>query len=261
MSTKNKTTAQKITTRDEWLEARKALLEKEKELTRRSDELARQRQELPWVRIDKEYTFQTDEGEKTLAELFDGRPQLMVYHFMFGPDYEAGCPTCSAAAENLEANLPHLNAKDVTMMLVSAAPLEKLRAYKQRMGWTIPWVSAHGSDFKADFGTSFSVEQLSSGFEYNFRQENFGPLLEMDAGPFVDWAAQSGTTPSGYISEMHGLTAFALQSGVVYHTYSTYARGAGFLLGFYPVLDRAPYGRNEGDPPEFWIRRKDEYNV
>ncbi len=236
-----------VGTREEWRRAREELLEREKELTRLGDELARQRRELPWVRIDKEYRFETDDGTKTLVELFDGRSQLLVYHFMFGPEYTAGCPTCSAGADTFDGAVPHLRARDVTFLCVSRAPLERLQAYKRRMGWSFPWVSSLGTDFNFDFDVSHTEEQLA-GF------------LEGDLPPVVDQlAVASGTDRAGYLAEGPGLSAFALSDGVVYHTYSTYARGLEVMLGFYPLLDRVPKGRDESDPTEFWIRRHDEY--
>jgi predicted dithiol-disulfide oxidoreductase (DUF899 family) len=253
-------TEHKVGTREEWLAARRELLEREKELTRRSDELARQRMELPWVPIEKDYSFETDEGTKTLAELFDGRSQLLVYHFMFGPAYTAGCPTCSAGADTFDGAVVHLAQRDVTFLCASRAPLEKLAAYKRRMGWSFPWVSSLDSDFNFDFGVSVTPEQQREGVEYNYRKIDLSQVAE--AGPetpFGEWAARSGTDAAGYMSELHGLSAFALTDDAVYHTYSCYARGAELLLGFYPLLDRAPKGRNEGDPPAFWIRRHDEY--
>jgi predicted dithiol-disulfide oxidoreductase (DUF899 family) len=250
----------KVGTREEWLAARKELLEREKELTRQSDELARQRRELPWVPMEKEYTFATGEGQKTLAELFDGRSQLLVYHFMFGPDWDGGCPTCSSIADTFDGVTVHLANRDVTFIACSRAPLEKLQAYKRRMGWQFPWVSSHGSDFNFDFGVSFTEEQQREGAEYNFRSfPTMEPLFEADTGPIAEQAVATGTTRAGYMQEAPGMSAFALDEGVVYHTYSTYARGAEFLMHYYPILDRAPKGRNEGDPPEFWIRRHDEY--
>jgi predicted dithiol-disulfide oxidoreductase (DUF899 family) len=240
-------TEYKVGTREEWEAARERLLEREKELTRRSDEIARERQELPWVPIEKEYRFETDEGTKTLAELFDGRSQLLVYHFMFGPDYEAGCPVCSSSADTVDGAVPHLNARDVTTVYVSRAPLDKLQAYKRRMGWTFPWVSSSESDFNFDFGVSAPKEQVA-------------PMLEAGAPPIVDQlAAECGTDPAGYMSERQALTAFALEDGIVHHTYATYARGVEIMMGFYPLLDRAPRGRNESDDTDFWIRRHDEY--
>jgi predicted dithiol-disulfide oxidoreductase (DUF899 family) len=253
-------TEHKVGTREEWLAARRELLEREKDLTRRSDELARQRQELPWVRLEKEYSFETHEGTKTLAELFDGRSQLLVYHFMFGPAYTAGCPMCSAAADTFDGAVVHLEQRDVTFLCASRTPLEKLEAYKRRMGWSFPWVSSLDSDFNFDFGVSFTDEQQREGIEYNYSSVDLMPLLDAGTGtPFDELAATVGTDPAGYMTEGPGLSAFALSEGVAYHTYSCYARGGEFLLGFYPLLDRAPKGRNEGDPPEFWVRRHDEY--
>jgi len=240
-------TEHKTGTREEWLVARNALLEREKELTHRSDQLARERRELPWVPIDKEYRFETDEGTKTLEELFDGRSQLLVYHFMFGPEYTAGCPTCSSGADTFDGAVQHLNARDVTFLCISRAPLERLQAYKQRMGWTFPWVSSAGTDFNFDFDVSHTEEQLA-------------PFLEGEVPPVVaQLAAACGTDPAGYMAEGPGLSAFMLSDGIVYHTYSSYARGLEIMLGFYPLLDRVPKGRDEADSTEFWIRRHDEY--
>jgi predicted dithiol-disulfide oxidoreductase (DUF899 family) len=244
-------TDHKVGTREEWLAARQALLAREKEATRLEDELARQRRELPWVRLEKEYRFDTDDGPRTLAELFDGRSQLLVYHFMFGPSYEAGCPTCSSAADGVNGVLAHLRARDVTMLYVSRAPLEKLRAYKRRMGWSFPWVSCADSDFNFDFGFSRTEEQTRAGV---------GPMLEAGTPPILDQlAGASGTDVVGYLSEGPGFSAFALDGGAVYHTYSTTARGLEFLMGYYPILDRAPRGRDEGGAAQIWIRRHDEY--
>lgn len=237
----------RIGTRAEWQAAREALLEREKELTRRNDELARERLQLPWVPIEKEYSFATDDGTKTLAELFDGRSQLLVYYFMFGPEYEAGCPVCSSSADTVNGAVPHLNARDVTMLYVSRAPLEKLQAYKRRMGWTFPWVSSYESDFSLDFGVSAPREQVAK-------------MLEAGIPPIVDeLAAECGTDPAGYVTEWQALIAFALEDGVVHQTYSTFARGVEIVMGFYPLLDRAPLGRNESGDSELWIRRHDEY--
>jgi predicted dithiol-disulfide oxidoreductase (DUF899 family) len=251
----------KVGTREEWLAARIALLEREKELTRRSDKLARERQELPWVRVEKEYRFETDEGTKTLPELFAGRSQLLVYHFMFGPAYTSGCPTCSAAADTFDGGVVHLNQRDVTFLCASRAPLEKLQAYKRRMGWSFPWVSAAGSEFNFDFGVSFTEEQQREGAEYNYRSLELKSVLEEGVAndQIVELAYAVGTDLARYLTELPGLSAFALKDGVVYHTYSCYARGGEFVLGFYPFLDRAPKGRDEGSPPENWIRRHDEY--
>jgi predicted dithiol-disulfide oxidoreductase (DUF899 family) len=239
-------TEHKVGTREEWLAARNALLEREKELTRRNDELARERRDLPWVRMEKEYIFETEHGPKTLAELFDGRSQLLVYNFMFGPDYTAGCPVCSSGADLYTGAVEHLRARDVTFLCVSRAPLDSLLAYKRRMGWSFPWVSSHGTDFNFDFGASHSREELA-------------PILEGNLGPVPRLAADCGTDPAGYMSEGPVFSAFASDDAVVYHTYSTSARGLEFMLGYYAFLDRAPKGRDEGDPPEMWIRRHDEY--
>jgi predicted dithiol-disulfide oxidoreductase (DUF899 family) len=240
-------TEHKVGTRDEWQAAREELLEREKELTRRNDELARERRDLPWVRIEKDYSFETDQGTKSLAELFEGRSQLLVYHFMFGSEYTAGCPTCSAGADTFDGAVAHLNARDVTFLCASRAPLERLQAYKRRMGWNFPWVSSAGTDFNFDFYVSHTEEQLAA-------------FLEGDVPPVVaQLAAACGTDPAGYMAEGPGLSAFALSDGVVHHTYSSYARGLEVMLGFYPLLDRVPKGRNEGDDTEFWIRRHDEY--
>jgi predicted dithiol-disulfide oxidoreductase (DUF899 family) len=240
-------TEHKIGTREEWQAARDALLEREKELTRRNDELASERQELPWVAIEKDYRFDTEAGQRTLAELFDGRSQLLVYHFMFGPEYEAGCPVCSSSADTVNGAVPHLNARDVTMLYVSRAPLEKLRAYKRRMGWTFPWVSSSDSDFNFDFDVSAPKETVAK-------------MLEGGAPPILErLGAECGTDPAGYLTERQALSAFALEDGTVYHTYSTYARGTEIMMGFYPLLDRAPRGRDEGGDSELWFRRHDEY--
>jgi predicted dithiol-disulfide oxidoreductase (DUF899 family) len=239
-------TEHKVGTREEWLAARNELLEREKELTRRNDELSRERRELPWVPIEKDYSFETDEGTKSLAELFDGRSQLLVYHFMFGPAYAEGCPVCSSAADTFEGAIEHLKARDVTFLCVSRAPLDRLQAYERRMGWKFPWVSSADSDFNFNFEVSHTEEQVA-------------PFLDGELGPVPELAVACGTDPAGYLSEAPGLSAFALSDGVVHHTYSTYERGLEFMMGFYGLLDRAPVGRNEGDPPKFWIRRHDEY--
>ena len=246
-------------TRKEWLAARLDLLHAEKELTRRSDELARRRQELPWVRIDKEYRFETDEGSASLADLFGGRSQLLVYHFMFGPDYTAGCPSCSAIADGFDGFVVHLAHHDVTLSAVSRAPLAKLQAYKRRMGWTFPWASSLGSDFNFDFNVWFTEEQQRAGaVEYNYGRE--APLIPEaggGGGPVVEFAATTGTDVATYTRERPGLSAFAIEDGVVYQTYSAYARGLDGLWGMYQWLDRAPKGRNEKG---LWWRRHDEYN-
>ena len=253
-----------IGTRNEWVAARLALLEAEKELTRRSDELARRRQELPWVRIDKQYRFETDEGSASLADLFRGRSQLLVYHYMFGPDYKAGCATCATIADGFNGFVVHLAHHDVTLSAVSRAPLAKLQAYKRRMGWTFPWASSHGSEFNADFGVSFTEgQQRDGGIEYNYRREpawqvrdDDGMASRMSGTHVSDNAAMAGTDPATYTRERPGMSAFVLEDSVVYHTYSTYARGLDALWGMYPWLDRAPRGRNETG---IWWRRHDEY--
>jgi predicted dithiol-disulfide oxidoreductase (DUF899 family) len=254
-------------TRDEWLAARLELLEAEKELTRRSDELTRQRQELPWVRIDKAYRFDTEEGSASLADLFRGRSQLLIYHFMFGPDYVAGCPSCSTIADGFNGIAVHLANHDVALMAMSRAPLPKLQAFKQRMGWTFPWASAQGTDFNFDFNIAFTEEQQRDGIEYNFRRES--PARESIAGKTVqEWqlrgsetpvaqiAAMTGTDVATYTRERPGVSAFALEDGVVYHTYSAFARGVDSLWGMYQWLDRAPRGRNETG---VWWRHHDAY--
>src|SRR5438105_4125783 len=247
-------TEYKTGTRAEWLAARLELLEDEKELTRRSDKLARRRQDLPWVRIDKEYRFETDQGKASLVDLFSGRSQLLVYHFMFGPDYSAGCPSCSAIADGYNGFVAHLANHDVMLWTISRAPFEKLQAYKQRMAWTFAWASSQGSDFNADFAVGFTEEQQREGaIEYNYVREE--PWTGAGEGA-TTFAAMSGTDPATYTRERPGMSAFALQDGVVYHTYSTYARGLDGLWGMYQWLDRAPKGRNETG---VWWRRRDEY--
>src|ERR671937_553097 len=249
----------KTGTREEWLAARLELLDAEKELTRRSDEVARQRQELPWVRVDKDYRCEPAAGGPSLADLFGGRSQRLIYHFMFGPDYTAGCPACSAIADGFDGFVVHLENHDVAMMAVSRAPIEKLQAYKRRMGWTFPWASSFGSDFNYDFNTSYTEEQQRKGVvEYNYGTRDVTPVLEAgDQGPVAEFAAVCGTDAATYLREAPGMSAFALEDGVVYHTYSAYARGVDALWGMYQWLDRAPKGRNETGP---WFRRRDEYD-
>jgi predicted dithiol-disulfide oxidoreductase (DUF899 family) len=251
-------TKHKTGTRKDWLDARLELLEAEKEHTRRGDELAQRRQDLPWVRIDKEYRFDTDEGSATLKDLFRGRSQLLVYHFMFGPDYTAGCPACSAIADGFNGFAVHLAHHDVMLWAVSRAPLAKLQGYKRRMGWTFPWASSHGSDFNYDFNVSVTEEDQRTGeVEYNYRSSDVRPLLESgDQGPVAEMAAKCGTDVATYIREAPGMSAFALEDGVVYHTYSAYARGLDAPWAMYQWLDRAPLGRNETD---IWFERRDEY--
>jgi len=250
------TTTQVIGTREEWLAARLELLEAEKEHTRRSDELAERRRQLPWVRIDKEYRFDTDEGSASLADLFQGRSQLLIYHFMFGPDYKAGCPSCSSIADGFNGIAVHLANHDVTLGAVSRAPLAKLQAFRQRMGWTFPWASSFGGDFNADFAVGFSAEQQrAGGIEYNYRREGAWQLRG-DGGLVAEIAASTGTDAATYTRERPGVSAFVQEDGVVYHTYSSYARGLDGLWGMYQWLDRAPLGRNESG---VWWRRHDEY--
>jgi predicted dithiol-disulfide oxidoreductase (DUF899 family) len=244
-------------TRAEWLAARLELLEAEKELTRRGDELARRRQQLPWVRVDKEHRFETDEGSVSLKDLFRGRSQLLVYHFMFGPDYKAGCPSCSSIADGFEGVAVHLANHDVMLWAASRAPFAKLQAYKRRMGWRFPWASSHGGDFNFDFNVSITEEQQrKGGVEYNYR-----PGHPIDASPLPEpvaqFAATCGTDAATYVRDRPGMSAFVLEDGVVYHTYSTYARGLDGLWGMYQWLDRAPKGRNEAG---IWWRRHDEYD-
>jgi len=244
-------------TREQWLVARLELLAAEKELTRRSDELARRRQELPWVRVDKEYRFETDEGSASLADLFSGRSQLLVYHFMFGPDYTAGCPSCSAIADGFDGFVVHLANHDVTLSAVSRAPLAKLQAYKRRMGWTFSWTSSLGSDFNFDFNVSFTEElQREGAVEYNYRRGGHAMDAAQVPEPVAQFAAMCGTDAPTYSRDRPGMSAFVLEDGVVYHTYSTYARGLDGLWGMYQWLDRAPTGRNETG---VWWRRHDEY--
>jgi predicted dithiol-disulfide oxidoreductase (DUF899 family) len=245
-------------TQEEWLAARLELLADEKELTRRSDELARRRQELPWVRVEKEYRFETEDGSATLADLFRGRSQLVVYHFMFGEDYTAGCPACSAIADGFDGSVVHLAHHDVTLCAVSRAPIDKLLAYRQRLGWSFPWASSGGSDFNYDFQAAATEEQQQSGFvHYNFRTNDVRPVLEAGKeGPLAEIAASTGTDWATYSRESPGISAFALDDGAVYHTYSAYSRGVDGLWSMYQWLDRAPKGRNEAG---IWFRRHDEY--
>jgi predicted dithiol-disulfide oxidoreductase (DUF899 family) len=247
-------------TREEWLKARLELLKAEKELTRKSDELARRRQELPWVRIDKAYKFETDEGSASLKDFFKGRSQLLVYHFMFGPDYKAGCPSCSASADGFNGFALHLANHDVMLSAVSRAPLAKLQAFKQRMGWTFPWASSLSGDFNFDFNVSLTEQQQrEGGIEYNYERSRHVLDAKPEAaaqGP-VAFAAMTGTDVASYMRERPGMSAFAIEDGVVYHTYSTYARGLDGLWGMYQWLDRAPKGRNETG---IWWRHHDKYD-
>jgi predicted dithiol-disulfide oxidoreductase (DUF899 family) len=237
----------KVGTQEEWQAERDKLLAEEKKITHRGDELTKMRQELPWVPVEKEYSFETVDGTKSLADLFDGRSQLLLYHFMFGPVYEAGCTVCSSITDNLDPNAVHLANHDVTLMLVSRAPLEKLQAYRQRMGWGVDWASTAGSDFNRDLGFTSTEEELK-------------PFLEGEIPPVVEQMAErSGTTPGGYVAEAPGLSAYTLDDGVVYRTYVSTARGLEPTMGYYFLLDRTPNGRNEGGSQDFWLHRHDEY--
>jgi predicted dithiol-disulfide oxidoreductase (DUF899 family) len=254
----------RIGTREEWLAAREELLKREKEHTRLGDEIAQRRRDLPWVRVEKDYRFETDEGERSLADLFDGRSQLLVYHFMFGPSYEAGCPINSSIADSIDGVVTHLRARDATLLLVSQAPLEKLQRYKRRMGWSIPWVSASPGEFNFDLGFSQTeeqsreaAEQMQAGTSY----DNVGGRTEGAFPPIVSQNARAtGTDIVGYLTESPGFSAFVRESDDVYHTYSTTWRGLEFVMTYYPILDHAPKGRGEGDEDwQLWIRRHDEY--
>ncbi len=242
-------TEHKVVSREEWQAARDELLRREKEHTRTGDDLARQRRELPWAAVDKDYRFDTDDGPRALAELFDGRSQLLMYHFMFGPSYQAGCPVNSSMADGMDGLLPHLHARDVTLLLVSQAPLPKLQAYKERMGWSIPWVSSARTDFNYDYGGSYPEEQVRS---WGLDEAALPPIVAQNA-------AATGTDVPGYLSESPAMSAFTLRDGTVYQTYTTAGRGVEFLMPYYPILDRMPKGRDEGGVIQTWIRRHDEY--
>ena len=240
-------TEHRIGTQEEWQAERQALLQDEKELTRRGDELARKRRELPWVPVDKDYRFETGAGTRSLADLFDGRSQLLVYHFMFGPSYTAGCPVCSSIADTLAPQAVHLRARDTTLLLASRAPLERLLAYRDRMGWPIEWVSSAGSDFNRDLGFVSTEEELK-------------PFLEGEIPPVVEQMAEAaGTSVAGYVAEGPGLSAYALEDGTVYRTYVTTARGLEPAMAYYGLLDRTARGRHEEGELEHWLRRHDEY--
>ena len=244
-------------TRKEWLRARLELLDAEKELTRRSDELARRRRELPWVRIEKNYRFDTDEGGATLKDLFKGRSQLLVYHFMFGPDFKAGCPSCSMIADGFNGFAVHLANHDVMLWAVSRAPIAKLSTFKQRMGWTFPWASSSPGDFNADFNVWFSEEQQRKGaVEYNYRREK--PFVDNGVTSPTSCAGQAGADKAAFFRERPGVSAFVLEEGAIYHTYSTFARGLDGLWGAQQWLDRAPMGRNDDSGP--WWRHHDSYD-
>jgi predicted dithiol-disulfide oxidoreductase (DUF899 family) len=240
-------TEHRIGTQEEWQAERDALLSEEKELTRRSDELAEQRRRLPWVAVEQDYRFDTEQGTKTLAELFDGRSQLLIYHFMFGPSFEAGCPVCSSIADTLAPQVPHLKARDTTLLLGSRAPVAKLLAYRKRMGWGIDWVSSGGSDFNRDLGFLHTEEELK-------------PFLEGEIPPTVaQFAEMCGTSVVGYVAEGPGMSAYALEDGVVYRTYVSTSRGLEFAMPYYGLLDRTPKGRDESGTEPLWVRRHDEY--
>jgi predicted dithiol-disulfide oxidoreductase (DUF899 family) len=246
-----------IGTHEEWLAAREELLKREKEHTRQGDEIAQLRRDLPWVRVQKDYRFETVDGEKSLAELFDGRSQLLVYHFMFGPSYQAGCPVNSSIADSIEGVVPHLHARDATLVLVSQAPLEKLQAYERRMGWSIPWVSSSPGDFNVDLGFSQTEERSREAVAQialpsRTLNGGFPPIVERNA-------RATGTDIVGYLTESPGFSTFVRDGGDVYHAYSTTWRGLEFLMAYYPILDHAPKGRDEGDDWQLWIRRHDEY--
>jgi predicted dithiol-disulfide oxidoreductase (DUF899 family) len=237
----------RIVTQDEWQAERDELLKEEKELTRRSDELARKRRELPWVAVEKDYRFDTEDGEGTLADLFDGRSQLLVYHFMFGPSYSAGCPVCSSIADTLAPQVVHLKARDTTLLLASRAPLEKLIGFRERMGWGIGWVSSGGSDFNRDLGFQHTEEELK-------------PFLEGEIPLTVEQNARiCGTDAAGYVAEGPGLSAYALADGTVYRTYVTTARGLERAMVYYGLLDLTPKGRAEEETRPLWIRHHDDY--
>ena len=262
------TATSRIGTREEWIAARAKLLEREKEHTRRGDELARQRRELPRVPVEKQYILQTEHGPRTLAELFDGRSQLVVYHFMFGPDWTAGCPSCSSTADGFNGVLAHLNACDVTMICVSRAPLERLLAYRERMGWSFNWASSCESDFNFDYGVSAADGMTHDPAAPALEANELGILRLLDEQPAIREnlpliatrnASASGTDLEGYFSQGHGVSTFARNGDIVYHCYSSYARGTEFLMGYYAILDRVPQGRDEGDGPMLWLRRHDEY--
>jgi len=247
----------KTGTREEWLSARIDLLTAEKELTRRGDELAQRRQDLPWVPVNKEYLFDTEDGHASLTDLFQGRSQLLVYHFMFGPDYTAGCPSCSAIADGFNGIFEHLANHDVTLTAVSRAPLEKLQTYKRRMGWSFPWASSEKSDFNNDYSVSFTKEQQQEGtIEYNYERKGHVMDNESPHPVVVQIAATCGTDAPTYARDRPGVSSFVLEDGVIYHTYSAYSRGVDAIWGMYPWLDRASKGRNEDS---FWLRRHDEY--
>jgi predicted dithiol-disulfide oxidoreductase (DUF899 family) len=240
-------TSHRVGTQEEWQRERETLLAEEKELTRRGDELTRKRRALPWVPVETRYTFETERGRETLADLFDGRSQLLVYHFMFGPPYTAGCPVCSSIADTLAPQVPHLEARDATLMLASRGPLERLLAYRERMGWAIDWVSSAGTEFNRDLGFQYTDEELK-------------PFLEGEIPPTVEENARMcGTDVLGYVTEGPGLSVYARDDGAVYRTYVSTARGLEPAMAYYALLDRTPKGRNEDGARPLWVRRHDEY--
>ena len=242
-------TEHRIGTQEEWQDERDELLKEEKALTRRSDELARKRRELPWVPVEKDYLFDTEDGAKSLAELFDGRSQLIVYHFMFGADFTGGCPVCSSMVDGFAAQVPHMNARDTTLVLASRAPLEKLLRYRERMGWDIPWVSSGGNDFNRDLGFLYTLDELK-------------PFLESDIPATVEQNARMcGTDAGGYVSQAPGMSVYARSDGAVYRTYVTTARGLEVAMAYYKLLDLTPSGRNEPPSEPLWMRRHDEYDA
>ncbi|MFL6735936.1 MAG: DUF899 domain-containing protein [Sphingomonas sp.] len=251
------TTTHPVASRDEWLKARLDLLENEKELTRRSDQVAEQRRALPWVRLEKEYRFDTDEGEQSLKDLFRGRSQLLVYHLMFGPEYKAPCPSCSMIADGFNGFWEHLAHHDVMLWAISRAPLEKLQDRRVKMGWTFPWASSFESDFNYDYGVGFTQAQQGEGYKYNFEEQK--PVAPTDVGAPGGFAAMCGVSLPTFLREMPGMSAFVLEGDEVYHSYSTYARGLDGLWGAYQWLDRAPLGRNESEG--VWWKRRDEYGA
>ena len=261
-------TSQRIGTREDWIASSTELLRREKEVTRMGDDLARKRRELPWVPVEKHYTLQTEHGPRALADLFDGRSQLLVYHFMFGPDWEAGCPTCSSTADSFEGVLPHLSAVNATLICVSRAPITKLLAYRERMGWSFGWASSFESDFNFDYGVS-ATEAARHDPAAPVLGANEMELLRLlkqqpdvrENLPQIAFrnASASGTDLEGYFSEGHGFSTFVRDGESVYHCYSSFARGTEFLMGYYAIMDRAPKGRDEGDQPMGWLHRHDEY--
>ena len=251
----------RIVSHGEWLQERTAFLAKEKELTRLRDRLAEERRALPWVEVEKSYVFDTPAGKKSLSELFDGRSQLIVKFFMLAPGQKEGCVGCSFEADHVEGTLVHLENHDVSYVAVARAPLDEIDAFKTRMGWSFPWVSSFGSDFNYDFNVSVTEEQQRAGnVEYNYREFDARPILEEPSPGVEQFAAMTGTDPATYVREQPGMSAFALEDGAVYQTYTTTWRGLEFIMGYYPILDRAPKGRDEGDDDwQTWLRRHDEY--